>query len=117
MRDSDGSRDQVGIQRVPSMFGKKLAVHRKQTGIEMLQNAGQINFGIFGIRVISVNEQGGYGQRQQREDGSSAQCGLLQLCLAESTQYIVGATAGKVAGKANGHAVPGLQSAAAARSI
>ena len=50
---------------MPGMLAKKLGVYRKQVGIQNLQNAGKVNLGVLGIRMIAMNQKRGDSQQQQ----------------------------------------------------
>jgi hypothetical protein len=44
------------------MFAEKLSVRRKQGGVQALENAGQVNFRIFRVGMITVDEDSGGGR-------------------------------------------------------
>jgi len=47
------------------VLAEKVGVLRVQAGIELLENAWKINFCVFRVRMIAMNEQGASSQNQQ----------------------------------------------------
>jgi hypothetical protein len=42
---------------VSGVFAEEFAVYREQAGIQILQNAGEVNLCVFGVRMIAMNEK------------------------------------------------------------
>lgn len=48
------------------MLAKEFRVRREKTGVQDLQNAGKVNFGIFRIRMIPMDAQGSRAEKSKR---------------------------------------------------
>src|SRR3981081_1102890 len=57
--------NQIRIQRVPGMLAKELRIRWKQAGIQNLQNPRKVDFRVFRIRMIAMNQKSSGGQGQQ----------------------------------------------------
>jgi hypothetical protein len=65
MREANRKGDQIRVERVSGVLAKKLCIRWKQAGIQDLQNPGKVNFRIFRVRVIAMNQKRNGGQNQQ----------------------------------------------------
>jgi len=65
MRSPDRERNQVRIERMPSVFAEELRVGGEQSRIQDLQNAGKIDLRVFRIGMIAMDKKGEYGQEEQ----------------------------------------------------
>ena len=68
MRSPDRERNQVRIERMPSVFAEELRVGGEQSRIQDLQNAGKIDLRVFRIGMIAMDKKGEYGQEEQADE-------------------------------------------------
>src|ERR1700687_2317052 len=65
MSNPNRKGNQIWIQRMPGMLAKELRIRGKQAGIEDLQNPRKVDFRVFRIRMIAMNQKRNGGQGQQ----------------------------------------------------
>jgi len=63
MRESNGGGDQIGEKCHAGMRLKELGVVRKKGGMKNFEDAGCVDFSVFGGGVIALNGDGGDGER------------------------------------------------------
>jgi len=73
MTDANRSGDQAGVECVPGVLVEEVRIEGKQAGIQDLEDAGQVDFGVFGEGVVAVDEERSRGERQQDEPGFDLQ--------------------------------------------
>src|SRR5277367_1281652 len=94
MGGANGKGDQVGIERVSGVFAEKFCVGGEESGMENFENAGEVDFRVFGVGMITVNEEGSGGQKQQDEDALDGNCKIVQVhrvaCIRITTENLDG---------------------------
>jgi hypothetical protein len=69
------------------MFGKKLGVRGEQARVQNFENTGKVNFRVFCVWVIAVDQEGGGGEGQQGGESFNVQKESLlwlRICGSES---------------------------------
>jgi hypothetical protein len=64
---------------VSGVFAKKFGVGREERGIENFEDAREVDFSVFGVGMIAVDEEGGEGEDEQ--GGEAADGGFDGLSL------------------------------------
>ena len=83
--DPNRGGHQVWEQRHAGMRLEEFLARRKQRVVQKAFDAGQIDFGIFGIRMVAVNKKSGDAEQDQYEGGLVFFQKELLTCFIEGT--------------------------------
>ena len=65
MRDSNRTGNQIWVERVPRVLAEELRIRGKQAGVQNLQHAREIDFGILGVGMIAMDAESGSAQKYE----------------------------------------------------
>jgi len=90
MSDANGRRYEVREERHAGVGLKELRVVGKERGMKNFEDAGRVDFGVFGCGVVALNRDGGDGEREEKQESLARKLRRIQtLTLHARTDWLI----------------------------